>query len=207
MNKSWQVAAEEASWAHYYDAPLGWYAHVRNVLHHVPLLRAVLKGGPRSVLEIGSGTGSLAIALSYFCPGVLSLDLNPELVERCERNNRKLRGRARFGQADAFDLSAYDDGTFDVACSQGFFEHFDDEQIAALLQEQTRVARRVVLSVPNDRYGVQDFGNERLLTKAQWDELLTRLGGRVLESKNYSPFNEHIWKRPRTMYLAVVTAA
>ena len=38
MNESWRTAAEEASWAHYYEAPLGWYAHGRNVLHHLPLL-------------------------------------------------------------------------------------------------------------------------------------------------------------------------
>lgn len=207
MNESWRTAAEEASWAHYYEAPLGWYAHGRNVLHHLPLLWAVMKTRPRSVLEVGSGTGSLAIGLSYVCPSVLSVDLNPALVGRCEANGRKLRGLAQFGQADAFNLAAFGDDEFDVVCSQGFFEHFDDEQIEALLREQTRVAKRVVLSVPNDRYGKQDFGNERLLTKEEWDALLARLGVRVLESKNYSPVNERLWRLPRTMYLAVVTKA
>jgi hypothetical protein len=88
--------------------------------------------------------------------------------------------------------------------SQGFFEHFDDASIEALVREQLRVGRRVYISVPNARYGVQDFGNERLLTRAEWDRLLRRLGFRVVFSCDYGPSNK-LRPQPKAHYLAVLT--
>jgi ubiquinone/menaquinone biosynthesis C-methylase UbiE len=104
---------------------------------------------------------------------------------------------------DAFHLGFPDD-FFDAAFSQGFFEHFSEEEIALLLEEQTRVARHVVISVPNHAYRVRDFGNERLLSRQQWEELFERLGYRLLTSHDYAPMRTHFWRGGRDMYLAVV---
>lgn len=191
------------SWEAYYAPELTWYAHLRNVLHHLPMFRAIRRLHPRRVLEVGAGSGSHSICLSYFHPHVVSVDLSRQLIERCTRHNRRLRGRARFLATDAFNL-AFADGAFDVAFSQGFFEHFSDEEIARLLAEQSRVARYVVLSVPNRSYRVQDFGDERLLSRAEWEALLTRLGYRLLESRDYAPVRGRFWRGGRDMYLAVV---
>ena len=201
---SFRTATERQSWAHYYGRPLSWHDHLWNVAHHLPLMYRIWRLRPRSALEVASGTGSLGIFVSHFCPRVVSFDINPELVERCRENNRRLRGRVRFEQADAFDLGRFGDGEFDVAFSQGFFEHFADEDIARLLAEQLRVARTVVFSVPNDLYGQQDFGDERLLSKEEWDRLLVRLGYPPVASGNYTPFVFRLRNRPRQMYMAVL---
>ncbi len=108
-------------------------------------------------------------------------------------------------QGDAFNLP-FADGAYDVAFSQGFFEHFEDADIENLLREQARVARRVVFSVPNAAYGVQDFGNERLLTKPAWDGLISRSGLRLLDSQDYAPIRRHRRDRVAVHYLAVVTS-
>jgi SAM-dependent methyltransferase len=192
------------SWEAYYAPELGWYRHARNVLHHLPMFRAIRALRPRSLLEVGAGTGSHSIFLSYFHPHVVSVDLSPQLIERCRRHNRRLRGRARFLAMDAFHL-ALPSGAVDVAFSQGFFEHFDDGEIARLLEEQARVARHVVLSVPNRSYGVRDFGNERLLSREQWEALLSRLGYRLVESRDYAPARARFWRGGRDMYLAVLS--
>ncbi|MEX1254290.1 MAG: class I SAM-dependent methyltransferase [Dehalococcoidia bacterium] len=193
----------EHGWEAYYAGDLTWYTHVRNVLHHLPMLRAIGKLSPKRVLEVGAGTGSHSIFLSYFQPRVASIDLSRLLIERCVQHNRRLRGRAQFLAMDAFRL-AFPDDSFDAVFSQGFFEHFSEDEIALLLEEQTRVARHVVISVPNLAYGVQDFGNERLLSRHAWEELLQRLGYDLLSSSDYAPMRGRFWRGGRDMYLAVV---
>lgn len=191
------------SWEAYYAPELTWYRHMRNVLHHLPMFRALRRLQPRRVLEVGAGTGSHSIFLSYFGCQAVSVDLSADLIERCVRHNGRLRGNARFAAMDAFHLG-FRDGAFDAVFSQGFFEHFSDEQIEALLAEQSRVARHVVLSVPNRRYDVQDFGDERLLAKEEWETMLSRLGYRLLVSANYAPVRARFWRGGRDMYLAVL---
>ena len=201
-----EVAGQAAhSWESYYDPGLTWYRHVRNVLHHVPMFRALRRLKPERVLEVGAGTGSHSIFLSYFGARAVSVDLSRPLIQRCLRHNRSLRGKARFAAMDAFQL-AFPDAAFDAVFSQGFFEHFSDEEIELLLAEQARVARYVVISVPNRSYGVQDFGNERLLSRQEWEALLTQLGYRILVSKDYAPARARFWHGGRDMYLAVIEA-
>ena len=191
------------SWESYYAPELTWYRHARNVLHHLPMFRAIWRLRPRRVLEVGAGSGSHSIFLSYFCSQVVSIDLSERLIERCVRHNRRLHGRAQFFAMDAFRL-AFPAGAFDVVFSQGFFEHFSDDEIARLLDEQPRVARHVVLSVPNRSYSVQDFGDERLLSREEWEQLLGRLGYRLLVSKDYAAARARFWRGGRDMYLAVL---
>lgn len=153
---------------------------------------------------MGSGTGSLAIALSYRCRDVVSVDVDTEIVHRCRAANRRLLGRVRFVQGDGFHLEGFADGEFDVAFSQGLLEHFSDREILALLSEQLRVARLVVFSVPNNAYGRPDFGDERLITGEQWEQLLNSLGLHLLERRDYRPFTERLWREPKSMTLIVV---
>jgi SAM-dependent methyltransferase len=193
----------EHGWEAYYAGELTWYGHMRNVLHHMPMFRAIGRLRPQRALEVGAGTGSHSIFLSYFQPRAVSIDLSRLLIERCVQHNRRLRGRAQFLAMDAFRL-AFPDDSFDAVFSQGFFEHFSEEEIALLLAEQTRVARSVVISVPNRAYGVQDFGNERLLSRQEWEELLQRLGYDLLSSFDYAPMRGRFWRGGRDMYLAVV---
>ena len=202
-----EVAGQAAhSWESYYAPDLTWYRHLRNVLHHLPMFRALWRLKPKRVLEVGAGSGSHGIFLSYFGVRVVSVDLSRQLVLRCVRHNGRLLGSARFAAMDAFQL-ALPDRAFDAVYSQGFFEHFSDDEIELLLAEQSRVARHIVISVPNRSYGVQDFGNERLLSRQEWEELLSRLGYRLIVSQDYAPARARFWHGGRDMYLAVTEAS
>lgn len=153
---------------------------------------------------MGSGTGSLAIALSYRCRDVVSVDVDTQIVHRCREANSRLLGHARFLQGDGFHLEEFTDGEFAVAFSQGLLEHFSDREILALLSEQLRVARLAVFSVPNNAYERRDFGDERLMSGEQWEQLLSSLDLRVLERRDYRPFTERLWREPKSMTLIVV---
>ncbi|GEM_PF-1265055 len=200
------------TWGEYYDFDLGWTEHLGNVLYHLPFLNEIRRARPRNVLEVGTGTGSLSTFVSYFVRNTVSVDISSDVLARAQRNSRRLRGRATFRMDDAFTLSSCASASFDVAMSQGFFEHFSDKDIVRLLQQQVRVADRVILSVPNAAYGVRDRGDERLMPGEAWDALLRAAGCRIERSHDYRPVcrGSIPGRRVRigpVMYLAVASRA
>lgn len=133
--------------------------------------------------------------LSYMTPRVVSIDLSRTIVERCRKETRPLFGRARYAVADAFHLDERGE-RYSIAVSQGLMEHFDDDQIGRLVEQQLKVCDRVSFSVPNAAYGKQDFGNERLLTVDEWRRLLKRLGLKVSLAADYRPlhWDRRLWR-------------
>jgi ubiquinone/menaquinone biosynthesis C-methylase UbiE len=197
--------ATHLSWAHYYEGRVTWRSFRYNLTGHLPFFRRVLWPRPHMALEVGTGTATMTALVGYCGVRTTSLDLQRPILERGRDTLRRFHSGAGLVQGDAFNLP-FADAAYDVAFSQGFFEHFEDADIEKLLREQARVARRVVFSVPNAAYGVQDFGNERLLSKRQWDEMISRAGLRMVESQDYAPIRRHRRDRVAVHYLAVVTS-
>lgn len=142
----------------------------RNVIH-ASLVRAVLGRSRDAVLEVGVGSGAQSALLSRFRRTV-TIDNDPRIIAAARPNLSRFGRGVEVVQADAFALP-FPAGTFDVALSQGLFEHFDDDGIAGLLREQLRASGSVVFSVPSDRYPRQDVGNERLMAPAEWHRIVS----------------------------------
>ena len=102
---------------------------------------------------------------------MVSIDNNNKILTNARENNKRFKSKVEFKEADAFHLD-FPDNNFDIAFSQGFFEHFSDFDINLLLKEQLRVAKKVIFSVPTFYYRNRDFGNERLLLKRHWRDIL-----------------------------------
>ena len=197
---------DASAWGHYYDFELTWRVHLSwLVLGHWSMLWRILARRPKRILEVGAGTGSHSIFLSYFCSNLVSVDISEDVLRRAHANNARFHGRVDYRLGDAFDLHEFRDGEFDVVYSQGFFEHFDDASIERLVGEQLRVGRRVFVSVPNACYGRQDFGNERLMTREEWDGLFRRLRFKVAGSRDYGPSNR-LLPQPKIHYLGILAA-
>ncbi len=117
--------------------------YINNIWDHKPLLIEVASGG-RNILEVATGTGNLSVFLSHLSYNVVSVDNNDGVLKIVQQNIANFKGGVTFKKADAFNLP-FDDYSFDVCFSQGFFEHFADDDIRKLLREQLRVSRKVVL--------------------------------------------------------------
>ena len=191
------------AWSHYYGSDFSWRWLRLNLTGHLPLFRWILWPRPRRALEVGTGTATMAALISFSGVKVTSVDIERPILDQAQNTLKRLHSPARLLQADAFNLP-FPTGSFDVAFSQGFFEHFDDDEIRALLREQARVARRVVFSVPNETYGVQDFGNERLMPKEQWETIIRSSGLQLVKSYDYAPLRRRKARRLPVHYLAVV---
>jgi len=117
--------------------------------YNVPLFERIRQtvSAPASVLEVGTGTGALAILLAAHGYKVVGLDNDPQVIERARGFAEYFRVACRFELGDAFDLGAYA-GRFDLAFSSGVIEHFPPEDAVRMLREQGKAAHYVLVAVP-----------------------------------------------------------
>jgi SAM-dependent methyltransferase len=162
---------QPADWKNFRVETISLPTFVKRNLIHWDLLRETLRRANGSVLEVGVGSGAQSALLSRWVPHTLTIDNDARIMQAALPNLHRFGPRARVMGADAFQLP-FREAAFGAALSQGLMEHFSDEQIGALVREQLRVARSVVFSVPSDRYPRQDVGNERLMTPAQWRQIV-----------------------------------
>lgn len=164
-------------WRQYYEErPLSLERYINDIRDHKPFLSEIasIAQKDKEMLEVGSGSSALSIFLSHLGYKITCIDNDKGVVNIAKQNNARLNGRVTFKKADAYSLP-FEDNRFDLCFSQGFFEHFDDDNITKLLGEQLRVSNVVIFSVPTFWYPSQDFGDERLMKKEGWLEILSEL--------------------------------
>jgi ubiquinone/menaquinone biosynthesis C-methylase UbiE len=101
--------------------------------------RAQLRAGQR-VLDIGCGTGSLAVALKRAEPQleVVGLDPDPKALERARRKAERARVHVQFEQGFGGAIP-HADATFARVFSSFMLHHLEPEAQLQLLQEALRV--------------------------------------------------------------------
>jgi len=119
-----------------YDAAAALQERVRNEL--VTRLDE-LKVSPKSILDLGAGTGHGSRALKRRFPGslVVAADIAPGMLERARQQSRWLRRFSRV-RADAYALP-FVDGSFDLVFSNLMLQWCDD--LDAVFAEIARVLR------------------------------------------------------------------
>ncbi len=92
------------------------------------------------VLDVGCGTGSLAVLLKQLHPQVhvVGLDPDPKALGRAGRKAKRASVSIQFDQGSA-DRLPYADASFDRVFSSFMFHHLRPDQRAKMLQEVSRV--------------------------------------------------------------------
>jgi ubiquinone/menaquinone biosynthesis C-methylase UbiE len=107
---------------------------------------------PGAILDVGAGTGTLAVALADAVPDatITGLDGDPSILERARR---KAEGRSNifFVEGRAEDLP-FDDASFDALTSTLVLHHLTTETKRRALREAARVVK------PGGRVVVADWG-------------------------------------------------
>ena len=114
----------------------------------------------KSVLEIGVGTGRLAVRVAPLCGQFCGIDISPKTIDRAKENLAEYRN---IDLICADFLSHKFDRKFDVIYSSLTFMHIEDKQravnkIAGLLND----AGRFVLSIDKNQSGFIDTGTRRI---------------------------------------------
>ena len=118
------------------------------------LVREVLEGEPAEVLDLGCGSGTLAIALAV-APGphrVTGIDGDPEILDIARAKPGSQEVELVEGLADGLP---FDDGSFDRVVTSLLLHHLEPPVKRAALAEAHRVLR------PGGRLHVADFGRSQ----------------------------------------------
>lgn len=109
--------------------------------------------GRCTVLDVGSGTGTLAILIKRLHPGVrvVGVDADPEVLQIARGKAGREGVVVELRQASA-DLLPFGDGEFDVAVSSLVFHHLSRETKRSALREVHRVLR------PGGTFLLADWG-------------------------------------------------
>jgi ubiquinone/menaquinone biosynthesis C-methylase UbiE len=118
--------------------------------------QAELRPG-HAVLDVGCGTGTLALVILEHHPGVslIGVDPDPRALARAERKAVQAGVRVRFERGFG-DSLAHPDASFDRVFSSMMFHHVPADEKPRVLAEIRRVLR------PGGRLEFLDFANAHL---------------------------------------------
>ena len=159
--------------------------------HHKKYLDQVMSLKPTAILEVGVGGG--ATMTHYIANKIptIGIDSDPLVLKSCAKTLADVGLTARLEVFDAFLLQR---GSFgipyagSVCTSQGLLEHFSDGDIRRLVYAMLKVSYYVAFSVPSVFYPSQDLGDERLMRKEQWLDILKNFN--VTTSEYYGGDNK-----------------
>lgn len=122
------------------------------------LLEQARLKGPLDVLDLGSGTGTLAIWAKERNPAlrIHGLDGDPAIIEQAKRKAQKAGADVTFDQGLSYELP-YPDASFDRVLSSLFFHHLVIRDKRRTIAEIARVLR------PGGELHVGDWGQPRSL--------------------------------------------
>lgn len=145
----------------------------------VNVVKKCIKHGGR-ILEAGCGLGRTAISLSLNGFKVTAIDNDKDVLKIAKINCFNYGKSVKLWLLDIFELGKhFRSKQFDVVTHGGVLEHFSDNQIKLLLDEQLKVAPIIIFSVPikskrNNIYFKHDqMGHRHLWTKSQWIDFIS----------------------------------
>lgn len=137
---------------------------------YLDAIRSRILSGDR-VVEIGCGLATMTRLL------VDSKPPNAMVGFRCYDISQDMVGYARMNLPEGFPVEVGDarkpTGRLpDIVHSHGMLEHFSDDDIRSVIQASKDDGARVCVHyVPGAKYETPSFGDERLMTVAQWREI------------------------------------
>lgn len=155
---------------------------------------------PPRVLEVACGMGIEANLLSLAGYRVTGIDIEEESIRLARHFKDFLKTEMSIAKGDAFRLD-FPDHHFDCVYSQGFLEHFHDEDVVRLIREQFRVLKPggfLLIDVPNRWsaytlykaytrlvHGGWHFGFERSFSPSRLRAFVRHAGGGTAESTRW----------------------
>lgn len=144
------------------------------------------------VLEIGVGTGRLAVRVAPLCKNLTGIDISPKTIVRARENLSNCKNLDLIcGDFLAFDF----DQAFDVIYSSLTFLHIKEKQDAIIkVFTLLNPNGRFVLSIDKNQDKYIDFGKRKLAVYPDKpDEIESYLKQGDLISKKYRKTNLHIY--------------
>ena len=79
----------------------------------------------------------------------------------------------------------FENNFFSVTHSSGVMEHYSDEEIVEIINEQLRVSDVCVFSVPTSYFEKKMLGNERFMKRNKWREIIDKSNAEIIKETGY----------------------
>lgn len=152
-------------------------------------LKYVIKYAKRTdkpILECGCGTGKTSIYFANIGLKSYAMDIEKEMVNQTKKNYNEM-GKKGFLKTINGDIRKipFENKFFSVTHSSGVMEHFSDEDIVKIINEQLRVSDFCIFSVPTSYFEKKMLGNERFMTRKEWRAIIENSNGVIIKESGY----------------------
>ena len=170
--------------------------------------REVIKhyDGIRPVLECGCGLGKTSIYYASLGIKTYAMDLEQAMVDKTNSLSKKYNKKNKVKCVCGNILNIpYKDKYFSVTHSSGVLEHFQDNEIKKIINEQLRVSDYMVFSVPTKYFEKKMLGNERFMSRKEWRNIIKNSNGVIIKEtgyhyKNFGKRLSDIIKKPNRLF-------
>jgi len=120
-----------------------------------------------SIGEFGCGIGNITKMLIKYNPYSFHnlIDSSSSILDLANNHLRNTNGRYDLTQWDILEPYKI---KFDLIHSHGVLEHFSNQDITKIINNQLAISPLLIHYVPSDKYDYKSFGDERLLPKEYW---------------------------------------
>lgn len=143
------------------------------------------------VMELGSGTGILALKIASMGKKVIALDSDLDMITLSKKKFMAYfpSNNITYVNKDIRDYRMR--GKLDVIYSIGVLEHYSDEEIVELLNKQLTISNYVIFGIPTKYFDEKKkmYGNERYLKIKYWKSLISKSNAVLIEETHYHYLN------------------
>ncbi len=175
-----------------YKDDVPWHI-AKNVLNNACLFHWIMIMEPKSVLEVGAGSGKSAVVIKRLLPEakVVATDINPTICGNIREFARIAKTEIIVDCQDILSLN-YPAQSFDVCYSVGLIEHFSVDNMKKAVKEHLRVGKLVLIEVPLVHWflrGLSTQGDEIMWPKVRWIREFFKMG-HILEVNLFDSVSE-----------------
>lgn len=140
----------------------------------------------RPILECGAGTGKFAAYLASLGFKSYAMDLETAMVEQARALSEKISpmNPVNVYQGDIREIP-FEKKFFSLTHSSGVLEHYSNDEIIEIINEQLRVADFMVFSVPSPYFEKKMLGNERFMSRNEWRNIIKMSNATIIEETGY----------------------
>jgi len=116
-----------------------------------PFIAKIIEdNGIVSVLELGCNSGRNLMAIHKRCPNVeiTGFDICEDAVKHAQEVEKN---PAKFIIGSLYDLSQFDDNSFDLVFTSSVLFHIPSDKVAGIIAEQKRIAKKFIFNI--ERHG------------------------------------------------------